>query len=364
MLAGECAVVYTVRRMNPYDLAIPLLRRLDPERAHRLTVRALALGFGPVQRVRDDPGLRIRVFGKDFANPMGLAAGFDKDAEAWRAILRMGFGFAEVGSITPRPQSGNPRPRLFRLVEDEAVINRMGFNNAGMESVARRLDGPRHGIVGVNIGKNKDSTDAVADYVACAHRLGPLADYVVVNVSSPNTPGLRALQNRAQLAAIVDAVAVALREACPATTPPLLVKIAPDLTPQDCDDIARVVLDGPVAGLVVSNTTIVRPAGLCSPSRDESGGLSGRPLFEPSTRLLFEMYRRTDGALPIIGVGGIADGNDAYKKIRAGASLFQLYTAFVYQGPLLIRRIKDELSALLKADGFGSVGSAVGADHR
>lgn len=349
--------------MNPYDIVLPLIRCLEPERAHRLTVRALSMGLGPVQRVADDPVLTTRVFGLDFPNPMGLAAGFDKNAEAWAAALRMGFGFVEIGSVTPRPQAGNPRPRLFRLAADEAIINRMGFNNDGMEAVARNLAGKRQGLVGVNIGMNKETEDPVADYVACARRLGPLADYVVINVSSPNTPGLRALQDKTRLAAIVDAVSVALNESCPAGAPPLLVKVAPDLTRRDCEDIAQVATEGPVAGLIVSNTTIDRPESLKSPSRAESGGLSGKPLFSPSTLLLSNMYSLTGGKLPLIGVGGISSGRDAYQKIRAGASLFQLYTAFVYQGPVLINRIKGELAALLHKDGFDKVESAVGVDH-
>ena len=349
--------------MTAYDFALPLIRLLEPERAHRLTLRALSLGLGPVQRTADDPVLATRVFGLDFANPLGLAAGFDKNGEAWRSALRMGFGFVEIGSVTPRPQAGNPRPRLFRLAEDEAVINRMGFNNDGMEAVARNLAGPRRRLLGINIGKNRETDDPVVDYVDCARRLGPFADYLVVNVSSPNTPGLRALQDKAQLAAIIDAVSLALTQACPDGAPPLLVKIAPDLTPRDCEDIAEVAAGGPVAGLIVANTTIDRPGSLKSPRRGEPGGLSGKPLFEPSTRLLSRMYRLTSGKLPLIGVGGVASGRDAYEKIRAGASLFQLYTAFVYQGPVLINRIKGELTTLLRADGFDKVQSAVGAEH-
>lgn len=349
--------------MNPYDIVLPLIRWLEPERAHRLTVRALSMGLGPVQRAADDPVLATRVFGLDFPNPMGLAAGFDKNAVAWAAALRMGFGFVEIGSVTPRPQAGNPRPRLFRLAADEAIINRMGFNNDGMEAAARNLAGKRQGLVGVNIGKNKETEDPVADYVACARRLGPLADYVVINVSSPNTPGLRALQDKARLAAIVGAVSAALNESCPAGAPPLLVKVAPDLARGDCEDIAQVATEGPVAGLIVGNTTIDRPESLKSPSRGESGGLSGKPLFAPSTLLLSNIYSLTGGKLPLIAVGGISSGRDAYQKIRAGASLFQLYTAFVYQGPVLINRIKGELAALLHKDGFDKVESAIGADH-
>lgn len=350
--------------MGPYDLILPLIRKLEPERAHRLTVRALSMGFGPVQRTADDPVLKTRVFGLEFPNPLGLAAGFDKNAEAWRTSLRMGFGFVETGTVTPRPQAGNPRPRLFRLAEDEAVINRMGFNNAGIEAAARNLAGPRAGIVGVNIGKNRDSDDPVADYAACARRLGPLADYLVINVSSPNTPGLRALQDRDTLSRIVAAVSQALVQACPRGVPPLLVKIAPDLTEKDREDIAAVAQDPIVAGLIIGNTTIERPATLRSPQRAESGGLSGKPLFAPSTRLLADMYRLTGGKVPLVGVGGISGARDAYEKIRAGASLFQVYTAFVYQGPLMIQRIKRELAAILHAEGFKEVNKAVGAGHR
>ena len=350
--------------MDLYGLILPLIRTLGPERAHRLTVRGLAMGFGPVQRRPDDPALRTRVFGLDFPNPLGLAAGFDKNAEAWRAALRMGFGFVETGTVTPLPQSGNPRPRLFRLAEDEAVINRMGFNNAGMEEAARNLAGKRPGIVGVNIGKNRDTADPVADYAACAARLGPLADYLVVNVSSPNTPGLRALQGPEALSRIVDATSQALMRACADGPPPILVKIAPDLTERDRADIASVARDGAVAGLIIANTTIGRPAGLRSRYRTESGGLSGKPLFKSATELLADMYRLTGGTVPLIGVGGIASGHDAYRKIRAGASLIQVYTAFVYQGPVLIHRIKDELAALLHADGYDEVDAAVGAQHR
>ncbi|MDH3230126.1 MAG: quinone-dependent dihydroorotate dehydrogenase [Alphaproteobacteria bacterium] len=349
--------------MDPYAFILPLIRTLEPERAHRLTVRALAMGFGPAQRQPDDPALRTRVFGLEFPNPLGLAAGFDKNAEVWRAALRMGFGFVETGTVTPLPQQGNPRPRLFRLAEDAAVINRMGFNNDGIEAAARNLAGPRPGIVGVNIGKNRDTGDPVADYAACAARLGPLADYLVVNVSSPNTPGLRALQGPEALTRIVDATSRALRRACPDGAPPILVKIAPDLTGQDREDIASVARGSAIAGLIVANTTIGRPAGLRSRWRSESGGLSGKPLFAPSTELLADMYRLTGGAVPLIGVGGIASGGDAYRKIRAGASLIQVYTAFVYQGPVLIQRIKDELAALLRADGYDDVDAAVGAQH-
>ncbi|WP_029009189.1 quinone-dependent dihydroorotate dehydrogenase [Azospirillum halopraeferens] len=353
--------------LDLYPYIRPLLFRLDPEAAHTLSVKMLALGFGPVEREADDPVLRTRVWGLEFANPVGLAAGYDKNAEVIGPMLRMGPGFVEAGSVTPRPQPGNPRPRLFRLVEQEAVINRMGFNNEGLEVFARRLEdwrgtvGRPAGVVGANLGKNKDTAEAADDYVPGVRRLAPLADYLVVNVSSPNTPGLRALQGREPLRALLDRVLEA--RAAATAQPPLLLKIAPDLTDADREDIAAVALDTGIDGLIVSNTTIARPPGIPERFRTEAGGLSGRPLFEPSTRLLAEMHALTGGRLPLVGVGGIASGADAYAKIRAGASLVQIYSALVYGGPSLFRTIKRDLAALLKADGFTSVAAAVGAGH-
>ncbi|MEE8445716.1 MAG: quinone-dependent dihydroorotate dehydrogenase, partial [Alphaproteobacteria bacterium] len=282
--------------------------------------------------------------------------------------------FVEIGTVTPRAQPGNPRPRLFRLVEDAAIINRLGFNNRGAEAAARSLVrfragaqkgifvGPRHvdAIIGVNIGRNRDSTDAAADYEAAARALAGVASYLVINVSSPNTPGLRALQGRDELTALVAAV----RAAVPKKPPPLLVKIAPDLDTRDMKDIAHVARGKGVDGLIVSNTTVARPADLTSRHRAEPGGLSGKPLMGPSTDLLAEMYRLTRGQVPLVGVGGIAGGDDAYAKIRAGASLVQLYTALVFEGPDLIARIKADLAAHLKKDGFATIAEAVGADHR
>jgi dihydroorotate dehydrogenase len=351
--------------MNVYRLARPLLFAFDPETAHRLAVLALKAGLSEAYARKGDPILATRVFGLDFPNPVGLAAGFDKNGEAPDAVLGLGFGFAEVGTVTPRPQAGNPRPRLFRLAADGALINRMGFNNDGMERMAARLGRrSRHGIVGVNIGQNKDG-DAIADYVACAVRLSPLADYLVVNVSSPNTPGLRALQGREPLARLLAAVKEARDKAVPSSPrPPLLVKVAPDLVDDDLKDIAEVARALLADGIIATNTTVARPSGLQDPHRDESGGLSGRPLFEPSTRILATLYKLTGGALPLIGVGGVASGRDAYAKIRAGASLVQLYTALVYEGPGLVGAIKRELAELLRRDGFSSVAAAVGADHR
>jgi dihydroorotate dehydrogenase len=346
-----------------YRLIFPFLDRMEAERAHGLAVLALKLGLVPRDRETDPGLLRQSLFGLTFVNPIGIAAGFDKNGEVVAPLFRLGFGFVEIGSVTPRPQPGNPRPRLFRLTEDRAVINRMGFNNEGAAAMAARLQaraGAR-GVLGINLGKNKDQTDAAADYVAGVEMLGALADYLVINVSSPNTPGLRALQERAQLTELVGRVLAA--RAALSRKPPLLLKIAPDLMDEERADIAAVALETGLDGLIVSNTTIARPP-LRSPHADETGGLSGRPLFETSTALLREMYRRTEGRLPLIGVGGVASGADAYAKIRAGASLVQLYSALVFEGPGLVRRIKNELAALLKRDGFASVGAAVGADHR
>jgi dihydroorotate dehydrogenase len=347
-----------------YRLAAPLLRCVDPETAHGLAIRALRLRLIPPPRPFDDPVLRSPVFGLDFPNPIGLAAGFDKDGEVPGPLLAMGFGFVEIGSVTPRPQPGNPRPRLFRLSADGAVINRMGFNSAGHDDVVRNLarrqmTRPR-GIVGINLGRNKDSTDAAADYVAGIRAFASMADYLVINVSSPNTPGLRALQGRQALADLLDAVRSAL--ATEGRQPPLLVKIAPDLTSEDMTDIAAVALQSGIDGIIATNTTVSRPDSLADGQRGETGGLSGRPLLALSNTVLAEMYRLTGGRLPLIGVGGVASGADAYAKIRAGASLVQLYSAMVFEGPHLADRIRRELAALLRRDGFASVAEAVGAD--
>ncbi|WP_207460155.1 quinone-dependent dihydroorotate dehydrogenase [Azospirillum sp. SYSU D00513] len=351
-----------------YPVVGPLLRSLDPERAHGLTLRALAAGLVPSVRGADDPILRTRVLGMDFANPVGLAAGFDKNAEVVDPVLRLGFGFAEAGSVTPRPQPGNPRPRLFRATEQGAVINRMGFNNEGLEAFAARLerrrDDPRRapGVFGANLGKNKDTEDAADDYVIGVARLAPLADYLVVNVSSPNTPGLRALQGREPLRALLGRVLDARSARGLTRPPPLLLKVAPDLTEEDKADIAAVALETGIDGLIVSNTTIARPAEIPEPLRNEAGGLSGRPLFGPSTAVLRDLHRLTGGRLPLVGVGGVASGADAYAKIRAGASLVQFYSALVYAGPSLVTAIKRDLADLLRRDGFASVADAVGAD--
>lgn len=340
-----------------FDLARPALFAIDPERAHRLTVRALALAGrrGPPAA----GALAVDVAGLGFPNPLGMAAGFDKDAEVPDQLLGLGFGFAEVGSITPRPQAGNPRPRLFRLVEDRAVINRMGFNNGGAEVARDRLvrRAGRPGIVGINVGANKDSEDRIADYVAMTRVMAPLASYLAVNISSPNTPGLRALQDEGALTGLLDAVI----EARGTAGPPVFLKVAPDLESADIDAIARIALDRKLGALIVSNTTITRPA-LLSANARETGGLSGAPLRDLAQQRLRDFRKATGGAIPLVGVGGIASAEDAWARIRAGASLVQLYSAMVYGGPGLPRRILRGLEALMRRDGFASIAEAVGSE--
>lgn len=349
---------------NLYPLIRPVLRRLPAEAARELTLRALEAGFDRFMvdsavRASDSPVLAQRLWGLAFPNPVGLAAGYDKDARVPEAMLRFGFGFVEIGTVTPRPQPGNSKPRVFRLDADQAIVNRMGFNSAGLDAVTGRLSRrPRSGIVGVNLGKNRDTRDAPADYAEGIRRVAGLADYLVVNISSPNTPGLRELQRRASLEALLHPLLQA-REVSGCGVP-LLVKIAPDLTPVEREDIASVVVDAGIDGLIVSNTTVDRPAWLRSPNAREEGGLSGRPLFAPSTALLAEMYRLTQGRLTLIGVGGVSSASDAYAKIRAGARLVQLYTALVFRGPHLVNQIKRGLADLLRADGFASITEAVG----
>ena len=349
------------------DLMTGLLRCLPAEPAHLATLRLAGAGAALTPRPAPaDARLAMQVFGLHFPNPVGLAAGFDKNAEVPDAMARFGFGFVECGTVTPRPQAGNPRPRLFRLTEDRAVINRMGFNNAGMDVVARNLAARKSGgLVGINIGANKDSEDRIADYAASFEKLAPLADYVTVNVSSPNTPGLRGLQNKDELARLLgtltDARARLLRARTDRGGIPLLLKIAPDLDDPALDDIAAVVLAAGIDGVIVSNTTIARPP-LRSPHAAETGGLSGAPLFAPSTAILRKMHARLGTRIALIGAGGIASGADAYAKIRAGASLVQLYTALVYGGPGLVARINRDLSACLARDGFASLAHAVGVD--
>ena len=345
-----------------HDIATAALRLLPAETAHHAALRAMALGWGP-RRSAERPRLAQTLWGRRFPNPLGLAAGLDKDAEAPEGFLAAGFGFVEVGTLTPKPQAGNPLPRLFRLTEDAALINRMGFNNHGIAEAAERLAARNRqaGLVGINIGKNKDQADAVADYVAGVAALGPLADYLTVNVSSPNTPGLRALQAKAPLIELVDAVKAARDRLGLADPPPILVKVAPDLSAEEREAVAEVAIERGLDGLIVSNTTLARPADLASHHRGETGGLSGRPLRPLALASLADFHRLTQGRLPLIGVGGIESGADAYQRIRAGASLVQIYSALIYRGPGLIPRLLGELESLLTRDGFATIGDAVGA---
>ncbi|HZL00874.1 MAG TPA: quinone-dependent dihydroorotate dehydrogenase [Caulobacteraceae bacterium] len=345
-----------------HALAADLLSRLDPESAHRLTIQALRAGLGPRDREASDPILATALAGLAIRSPIGLAAGFDKNAEVAGPMLAAGFGFVECGTVTPLAQPGNPRPRLFRLREDRALINRLGFNNAGhavfAAGLARR---PGAGVVGVNIGANKDSPDRIADYVAGLRRFWGLGDYFAVNISSPNTPGLRALQSGQALVDLLGAVSEARDELRRDRDCPIFLKVAPDLEDREIAGIVEAALDYRLQGLIVSNTTLDRPDGLVSGYRGEAGGLSGAPLMERSTRVLREARRVARGRLCLVGVGGVASGADAYAKIRAGADATQLYTALVYRGPGLVAEIRRDLAARLRADGFRGVAEAVGA---
>ena len=347
------------------SFSLPLLRWLDPEDAHRLAVHGLKF-LPPIKPRPDDPKLAVRAFGLNFPNPVGMAAGFDKNAEVPDALLRLGFGFVEVGTVTPRPQSGNPRPRLFRLDRDEGVINRLGFNNDGAEAVLRRLASRAHlgGIVGVNVGANKDSPDRVGDYVRLIETFAPVASYFTVNVSSPNTPGLRNLQQGHilddLLAKVID---TRERVRTKAGDTPVLLKIAPDLSLAELDEVVQVARSRKVDGMIVANTTVARPSTLRETARaKEQGGLSGRPLFRLSTRMVAETYVRVEGAFPLIGAGGIDSGGAALTKIRAGASLIQLYSSLTYKGLSLVEDIKRDLSSTLLRTGRDLLSEIVGAD--
>lgn len=346
-------------------LALPFLYALDPEDAHRLAVKILK--FAPLSRAApDDKRLAVRVFGLNFPNPVGLAAGFDKNAEALDALLRRGFGFVEVGTITPLPQSGNPRPRLFRLTADRGVINRLGFNSEGADSVLKRLAARADagGIVGINVGANKDAPDRVADYVRLIECFAPVASYVTVNISSPNTPGLRNMQQAAVLddllGRVIDARERVARNAGPT---PVLLKIAPDLSLSSLDDIVGIARSRRIDGMIVGNTTVSRPQGLRDAKiAKETGGLSGKPLLALADRMLAETYVRVEGVFPLVGAGGIDSGKDALGKIRAGASLVQVYSGLVFHGLALVAEIKNALLAALKQDHLEGIGDIVGAD--
>lgn len=338
-----------------YHLLRPLLFQLPPEAAHRLSIAVLRSGLFPRPRT---PVLAVDLWGLSFSNPLGLAAGFDKNAEVPDKALKLGFGFVEVGSITPLPQPGNSPPRLFRLREDRALINRMGFNNQGLGQALHRLRARTPGIVGVNLGANKDSADPVSDYLRGLAALNAVANYLVINISSPNTPGLRTLQSRNHLQELLKRLDAAGQDL--AARKPLLLKIAPDLSDSEIDDIAELALASRVDGLIVSNTTVTRPP-LVSPHANEPGGLSGAPLFELSTRKLARIYRATSGRLPLIGSGGVSSAETAWQKLRAGASLIQLYTALVYEGPGLVPAILDGLAERLAQSGKTSLREITGS---
>eukprot|EP00127_Corallochytrium_limacisporum_P006142 Clim_evm9s219 gene=Clim_evmTU9s219 len=373
-------------------ILLPAIRLLDAEQAHRLGINAGKWKLIPRQVTGEDPVLYTTAFhNKHLENPIGLAAGFDKDAEIPEEMLGLGFGFVEVGTVTPKPQAGNPKPRMFRLMEDGAVINRLGFNNGGIEAMKERFlammkrrdgrwdqESGGYGPIGINVGKNKTTEDAASDYEKCVLALAEYADYLVINVSSPNTPGLRVLQGKKELSNIVNRVHAARHEALkdkigtngmaeqdPKSKfayPPIFVKIAPDMGSDDMKDIAAVCKEGKIDGLIVSNTTISRPDTLQSGNKGETGGLSGKPLMDLATVKLREMFILTEGKITLIGVGGVASGVDAYRKIRNGASLVQIYSSMTLQGPGIVYRIKKELAELLRRDGFEHVGQAVGVD--
>jgi dihydroorotate dehydrogenase len=345
-------------------LTRPLLRLVDPEDAHSLALAALRLA--PLSRpCADDARLAVTAFGLTFPNPIGVAPGLDKNALVPDALLRLGFGFVEVGTVTPRPQPGNPRPRVFRLQADQAIVNRLGFNSEGLDAVRPRLvaRAGRSGIVGVNIGANKDSPDRGADYVTLIGALAPVVSYFAVNVSSPNTPGLRDLQQRAMLDDLLARATEARdRTSAAAGRKPVLLKIAPDLALADLDDAVAVARARGVDGMIVSNTTISRPAALHDAAAAQSGGLSGRPLFRLSTRMLAETFVRAEGRFPLIGVGGIDSGAAAFAKIKAGASLVQIYTGLVYRGVDLVSAIKADLADFIRLARYDYLAEAVGRD--
>jgi dihydroorotate dehydrogenase len=339
-----------------FALAKPILHSLDAEQAHRLTIAGLKSGLSGSTAPKPSPLLSSKLFGLTFPNPVGLAPGFDKNAEVPDAMLAQGFGFVEIGTVTPRPQTGNPKPRLFRLSEDRAVINRMGFNNDGHDAVLRRLEARRNrgGIVGVNIGANKDSEDRISDYVLGLERFSSVANYITINISSPNTPGLRNLQARDDLLKLLERLNQKRRDKLP-----MLLKIAPDLEDDGLQDVADACGHEAVDGVIISNTTISRPR-LASSLAQEAGGLSGQPLFELSTRKLSQFYKMTSGRIPLIGVGGIQNAETAWQKILAGASLVQLYSALVYQGPALVSDIITGLEDRLRLNNLKTIGEAIG----
>jgi len=347
----------------PFKIAKPILHSLDPETAHGLGIQSMKMGFHPTHKI-DDPRLKVDLFGKNFSNPVGLSAGFDKNAEVIAPILKMGFGFTEVGTVTPQPQSGNPRPRVFRDVSNDAVINRMGFPNKGFATFLgniQKTKTPEHGIVGINVGMNKNQTEPAEDYCALIKRLSAYADYFAVNISSPNTPGLRNLQAPEFLAPLLREV-IKTRDQTK-EKPALLIKLAPDLTEQEQEEIADVLVTTKIDGIILTNTTLGRPGVLPQDFANEMGGLSGAILTEKSNEVCKNFYKLTKGQIPIIGVGGISTAEDAYERIKSGASLVQLYSAMIFRGPEIAKNINDGLLTLLEKDGFKSITEALGKGH-
>ena len=352
-----------------YPLARPLLFQIDPETAHNMTLKALKAGLVPSCGNAQNETLEQTLWGLKFPNPVGLSAGFDKNAEVIGPMLRLGFGFVEAGTVTPKPQDGNEKPRVFRDPTHDAVINRMGFPNSGMHVFKENLEAfltkkPRpKGIVGLNIGMNKTQTDPAKDYGALIKMLAPMADYLTVNISSPNTPGLRDLQKREPLLELLGVVKEERRKACGDHPPPILLKLAPDLDDAQCEELAEAVLEAEIDGLILSNTTLARPESLPTDFAGQGGGLSGQPLTQRSTEIIAKFHKLTDGKLPIIGVGGVSNGAQAYDKIKAGASLVQIYSALVFQGPNVAQSVNQELLTCLQQDGFNHISEAVGSAH-
>lgn len=356
--------------LDLYKFIRPAVFQIDPENAHSMTIKALKTGLvRSCKSVRDNV-LEQTLFGHNFPNPVGLSAGFDKNAEVIAPSLDLGFGFTEAGTVTPKAQDGNPRPRIFREPKSGSVINRMGFPNAGMDvfkgNIERFLSDPARpkGIVGINIGMNKTQTEPAKDYCALIKELAPLADYLTVNISSPNTPGLRDLQRKDVLIELLSEMTDARAKSCPDNAPALLVKLAPDLNEAQQEELAQALTEAQVDGVILSNTTLDRPDFLPEGFRGEAGGLSGTPVRDKSTAIIRNFYKLTEGKLPIIGVGGISKAQHAYEKIKAGASLVQVYTGMVYEGPEIANNINRGLIELIKQDGFSNIGDAVGADHQ
>jgi dihydroorotate dehydrogenase len=351
--------------MSYYNILQPLLFSLPEEIAHNLVIQALKYGLVPQQFEVPSSKLKTKLFGLNFKNPVGLAAGFDKNGSCIKPLIKQGLGFVEVGTATPLPQPGNPKPRLFRLKEDKAIINKMGFNNKGIDRLSRNIFlNQTSGIVGANIGKNKDSENAINDYLIGLEKIFSVADYITINISSPNTPGLRDLQGKEQLDDLLkninekrEELSVKFRQ-----NTPILLKIAPDMDEKSLGQIIESVFDHNIDGMIISNTTIGQRDNLKSKNADKDGGLSGKPLFQPSTEMLKTAYKISEGKIPLIGVGGISSGEEAYEKIKSGASLVQLYTALIYNGFDLITEINMTLLKLLKRDGLSNISEAVGAD--